>query len=91
MKLMEALPLDKKEHLESLGTLFIDPFLADVERMLGQARSPKPKPVVTFEQGEDVRVINGPFTSFSGIVGEVRQEKEQVQVLVAVFGRATPV
>ena len=63
----------------------------DVERMLGQARSPKPKPVMTFEQGENVRVAQGPFTNFSGIVGEVRQEKEQVQVLVAVFGRATPV
>ena len=63
----------------------------DVQRMLGQARSPKPKPVVTFEEGENVRVIHGPFTNFSGIVGEVRQEKEQVQVLVAVFGRSTPV
>ena len=63
----------------------------DVERMLGQAKSPKPKPVVIFEQGEDVRVVNGPFTSFSGTVGEVRPEKEQVQVLVGVFGRSTPV
>ncbi len=64
---------------------------ADVQRMLGQARSPKPKPVMTFEEGENVRVIHGPFTNFSGNVGDVRQEKEQVQVLVAVFGRATPV
>ncbi|MFQ5503257.1 MAG: transcription termination/antitermination protein NusG [Planctomycetota bacterium] len=63
----------------------------DVERMLGQAKSPKPKPVVTFEEGEDVRVIHGPFTNFSGTVGEVRPEREQVQVLVAVFGRSTPV
>ena len=63
----------------------------DVQRMLGQAKSPKPKPVVSFEQGEDVRVISGPFSNFSGSVGEVRPEKEQVQVLVAVFGRATPV
>jgi transcriptional antiterminator NusG len=64
---------------------------ADVQRMLGQAQSPKAKPVVSFEEGEDVRVIHGPFTNFSGTVGEVRPEKEQVQVLVAVFGRSTPV
>jgi len=63
----------------------------DVRRMLGQSQSSKPKPVVTFEEGEDVRVIHGPFSSFSGVVGEVRPEKEQVQVLVAVFGRSTPV
>ena len=63
----------------------------EVERMLGQARSPKPKPAISFEEGQDVRVINGPFTSFSGTVAEVRVEKEQVQVMVAVFGRSTPV
>jgi transcriptional antiterminator NusG len=59
--------------------------------MLGQAQDEKPKPKIIFEQGENVRVINGPFSNFSGAVGEVRPEKEQVQVLVAVFGRLTPV
>ena len=63
----------------------------DVERMLGQTRTEKPTPKISFEQGEDVRVIQGPFLNFSGTVGEVRPEKEQVQVLVGVFGRATPV
>jgi len=63
----------------------------DVRRMLGQTQASKPKPMVTFEEGEDVRVIHGPFTNFSGVVGEVKPEKEQVQVLVAVFGRSTPV
>ena len=63
----------------------------DVVRMLGQAQSEKPKPVMSFEEGEDVRVVHGPFTNFSGTVGEVKPEKEQVQVLVAVFGRSTPV
>jgi transcription termination/antitermination protein NusG len=63
----------------------------DVQRMLGQARSEKPKPKFTFEEGDDVRVINGPFSNFSGTVNEVRPEREQVQVMVAVFGRATPV
>ncbi len=63
----------------------------DVKRMMGQATSAKAKPLVEFEEGEDVRVIAGPFSNFSGTVGEVRPEKEQVQVLVAVFGRSTPV
>ncbi len=63
----------------------------DVRRMLGQTQASKPKPLVSFEEGEDVRVIHGPFSNFSGTVGEVKPEKEQVQVLVAVFGRATPV
>ena len=63
----------------------------DVQRMLGQAKEAKPKPKIIFEQGESVRVVHGPFNNFSGTVAEVRPEKEQVQVLVAVFGRATPV
>lgn len=63
----------------------------EVKRMLGQAETAKPKPKIVFEEGENVRVIHGPFNNFSGTVGEVRPEREQVQVLVAVFGRATPV
>jgi transcriptional antiterminator NusG len=62
----------------------------DVQRMLGEAKSPKPKPKVSFEEGETVRVTSGPFSSFSGSVAEVQPEKERVQVLVTVFGRATP-
>jgi len=63
----------------------------DVERMLGQAKSDKPKPKIMFDDGDDVRVINGAFSGFSGSVSEVRIEKEQVQVMVPVFGRSTPV
>jgi transcriptional antiterminator NusG len=63
---------------------------ADVERMLGQAQSPKAKPKVSFEDGETVRVTTGPFANFSGTVAEVQAEKERIQVLVAVFGRSTP-
>jgi transcriptional antiterminator NusG len=63
----------------------------DVQRMLGQTQTEKPTPKISFEEGEDVRVIQGPFSNFSGTVGEVRAEKEQVQVLVPVFGRSTPV
>ncbi|MFH1131788.1 MAG: transcription termination/antitermination protein NusG [Pseudomonadota bacterium] len=51
----------------------------------------KPKPRVVFEEGEPVRVTGGPFSNFSGIVEEVRPEKQKVRVLVSIFGRATPV
>ncbi len=63
----------------------------DVARMIGQAKTAKPKPKFSFEQGESVRVTGGPFTNFTGAVAEVRPEKEQIQVMVTVFGRSTPV
>ncbi len=51
----------------------------------------KPKPTIIFEEGENVRVIDGPFANFSGFVDEVMPEKEKLRVMVQVFGRATPV
>ncbi len=51
----------------------------------------KPKPKFVFEKGDSVRVIDGPFLNFNGVVDEVRPEKGKVRVLVSIFGRATPV
>ena len=49
------------------------------------------KPKISFEEGTDVKVIDGPFANFSGTIAEVIAEKQKLKVLVSIFGRATPV
>ena len=51
----------------------------------------KPKPKVLFERGENVRVVDGPFTNFTGMVEDVKPDKGKLRVMVSIFGRATPV
>ena len=56
-----------------------------------QAGVEKPRPKVLFEVGEALRVKEGPFTDFTGMVEEVNYDKNKIRVAVTIFGRATPV
>ncbi len=66
---------------------------AEIKSIMDQIKgeSARPKPKFSFEKGEGVRVIEGPFVNFNGVVEEVNHDKGKVKVMVSIFGRATPV
>ena len=65
----------------------------EVKLVMDQVKgeSARPKPKFSFERGETVRVIEGPFLNFNGTVEDVNHDKGKVRVMVSIFGRATPV
>lgn len=65
----------------------------EAERIINrmEAGKMKPQPKYSFDSGDEIRVIDGPFTNFNGTVEEVNQEKGKIKVLVSIFGRSTPV
>jgi transcriptional antiterminator NusG len=63
----------------------------EVDQILKQMQAETPKVKVGFKQGQSVRIIDGPFTDFVGLVDEVGTEKGKVKILLSLFGRETPV
>lgn len=60
-----------------------------VKQMKGEAEKPAHK--VEFEKGENIRVVDGPFVNFTGVIDEVHPDRGKVKVMVSIFGRTTPV
>jgi len=65
----------------------------EIKTIMDQVKgeSARPKPKFSFEKGEGVRVVDGPFLNFNGVVDDVNLDKGKVRVMVSIFGRATPV
>ena len=65
----------------------------EVDRIINQVSvaAEKPKPKFQFQRGEQVRIIDGPFTNFQGVVDDVNNDRATLKVMVTIFGRSTPV
>jgi transcriptional antiterminator NusG len=66
----------------------------EVQNLLATMNAPsgaKPRPAITFEKEENVRIIEGPFKHFIGVVEDINEEKGKLKVMVTIFGRPTPV
>ena len=65
----------------------------EAERIIQQMEEgiSKPKAKYNFEEGDEIRVVDGPFNNFQGVVEEVKPDKEKLRVLITIFGRSTPV
>ena len=71
-----------------VGTLLVTALAAS---LMACSSAEKPKPKYTFEKGDQVRINEGPFASFNGVVDEVNSDRNTLKVMVTIFGRATPV
>jgi transcriptional antiterminator NusG len=65
----------------------------EVARIVNQVSvaAEKPKPILAFNVGDSVRIVDGPFSNFTGNVEEVNEDRSTLKVMVTIFGRATPV
>lgn len=65
----------------------------EAQRIMNQVQEgiDRPRPSVVYDIGEDVKVVDGPFASFNGVVEEIDEEKAKLKVSVSIFGRSTPV
>lgn len=75
------------------GTVPVPLSADEINKMLYRqtTAAERPRPKMTFEKGETVRIIDGPFSNFQGKVDEINPERNTLRVLVTIFGRATPV
>ena len=74
----------------SSPTPISDDEVAEITHQISEGMM-RPKPKVSLEKGDNVRVTDGPFANFSGTVDEVKPDKGKVRVLVSIFGRSTPI